>query len=285
MTMDSKNTTASDAKKIAQQLGDLPELNPNLQSEIQRLRRKNFMELFHVQSIHQWLEDKKQSCQPGRIVGASRTGKTMACDAYRLRNKPRQMPGKPPIVPVVCIQVPEDCSAKELFGLILTELKYQIVSGTVAEIRDRTLRVMKGCGVEMLIIDEAQIMKPKTFSDVRLIFDKLEISVILIGTDELDKAVKKDPAVYNRFRPCYRLENLSGDDFKRTVEIWEKQVLKLPSPSNLSSKTMLKTLGAATGGYIGLLDMILRGAAIKALKKGLPKIDLETLKEVAAEYR
>jgi DNA transposition AAA+ family ATPase len=219
------------------------------------------------------------------LFGDSRTGKTMACDAYRLRNKPRQMPGKPPIVPVVCIQVPEDCSAKELFGLILTELKYQIVSGTVAEIRDRTLRVMKGCGVEMLIIDEAQIMKHKTFSDVRLIFDKLEISVILIGTDELDKAVKKDPAVYNRFRPCYRLENLSGDDFKRTVEIWERQVLKLPSPSNLSSKTMLKTLGAATGGYIGLLDMILRGAAIKALKKGLPKIDLETLKEVAAEYR
>jgi hypothetical protein len=31
--------------------------------------------------------------------------------------------------------------------------------------------------------------------------------------------------------------------------------------------------------------MILREAAIRALKKGLPKIDLETLKEVATEYR
>ena len=277
--------TNSDAKTIAQQLGNLPDLNPNLQLEIQRLRRKGFIELFHVQNIHQWLEDKKQSCQPGRIVGESRTVKTMACDAYRLRNKPRQVAGKPPIVPVVSIQVPEDCSAKELFGLILEELKYQVTKGTVAEIRERTLRVMKGCGVEMLIIDEADLMKPKTFSDVRRIFDKLEISVILIGTDRLDVAIKKEPAVYNRFRPCYRLENLSGEDFKRTVEIWEKQVLKLPSPSNLSSKTMLKTLGAATGGYIGLMDMILRGAAIKALKKGLPKIDLETLKEVAAEYR
>jgi len=47
---------------------------------------------------------------------------------------------------------------------------------------------------------------------------------------------------------------------------------------------MLKILGQATGGYIGLLDMILREAAIRALEKGLSKIDLETLKEVAREY-
>ena len=48
---------------------------------------------------------------------------------------------------------------------------------------------------------------------------------------------------------------------------------------------MLKALGEATGGYVGLLDMILRAAAIWALKKGLQRIDLETLKEVAGEYR
>ena len=48
---------------------------------------------------------------------------------------------------------------------------------------------------------------------------------------------------------------------------------------------MLKILGQATGGYIGLMDMILREAAIRALKKGLQKIDLETLKEVSREYR
>jgi DNA transposition AAA+ family ATPase len=48
---------------------------------------------------------------------------------------------------------------------------------------------------------------------------------------------------------------------------------------------MLKALGEATGGYVGLLDMILREATIRALKKGLQRIDLETLKEVAGEYR
>ncbi len=48
---------------------------------------------------------------------------------------------------------------------------------------------------------------------------------------------------------------------------------------------MLLVLGGATGGYISLADMILREAAIRALKKGLQNIDLATLKEVAAEYK
>jgi hypothetical protein len=137
----------------------------------------------------------------------------------------------------------------------------------------------------MLIIDEADRLKPKTFAEVRDISDKLEIAVILVGTDRLDTVIKRDEQVYNRFRACHRFGQLSGEDFKQTVEIWEKNVLRLPVASNLSSKSMLKTLGEATGGYIGLLDMILREAAIRALKKGLQKIDLATLKEVATEYR
>jgi len=48
---------------------------------------------------------------------------------------------------------------------------------------------------------------------------------------------------------------------------------------------MLKLLGESTGGYIGLLDMVLRDAAIRALRKGMQKIDLATLKEVVGEYR
>jgi hypothetical protein len=277
--------TSQQAQKVAQELGDILPNDEKLQAEIQRLNRKNFIPLEQVKTLHEWLDGKRQSRQSGRVMGESRTGKTMGCDAYRLRHQPKQEPGKPPQVPVAYIQIPQECSAKELFTAIIEHLKYQMNKGTVAEIRDRTLRVLKGCGVEMLIIDEADRLKPKTFAEVRDIFDKLEIAVILVGTDRLDAVVKRDEQVYNRFRACHRFGKFSREDFKKIVDIWEKQVLKLPVPSNLSSKTMLKTLGEATGGYIGLLDMILRESAIRALKKGLPKIDLETLKEVAAEYK
>jgi len=274
-----------DAQAIAQQLGNIQPNDARLQTEIQRLNGKSFVPLEQVKILHDWLDGKRQARQGCRVVGESRTGKTIACDAYRLRHKPIQELGKPPIVPVAYILVPPDCGSKDLFGLIVEHLKYQMTNGTVAEIRERTRRVLKGCGVEMLIIDEADRLKPNTFRDVRDIGENLGITVVLVGTDRLDAVIKKDPQVYNRFRACHRFGNLSGDDFKRTVEIWEKKVLQLPVASNLSGKTMLKTLGEATGGYIGLLDMILREAAIRALKKGLQKIDLETLKEVAGEYR
>lgn len=160
-----------------------------------------------------------------------------------------------------------------------------MTKGTVAEIRDRMLRVLKSCGVEMLIIDEADRLKPKTFAEVRDIFDKLGIAVVLVGTDRLDAVIKKDEQVYNRFRACHRFGKLSGNDFVNAVGIWEKDVLKLPVASNLTGKRMMKVLGEATLGYVGLLDMVLREAAIRSLKKGLSKIDLETLKEVAGEYK
>ena len=139
--------------------------------------------------------------------------------------------------------------------------------------------------MEMLIIDEADRFQPKTFAEVRDIFDKLEIPVILVGTDRLDTVIRGDEQVRNRFCAGHRYGKLSGGEFKQTVEVWEKKVLQLPVASNLSSKTMLKTLGEATAGYIGLMDMILREAAIRSLNKGLQKIDLETLKEVVAGYR
>jgi DNA transposition AAA+ family ATPase len=273
------------AQEFADNLGEIkPQVNSK-EAEIARLRRKNIVPLQQVRHLHDWLEGKRRSRQSCRVVGESRTGKTIACNSYKLRHKPTQEIGKPPIVPIVNIQPPQECGSKDLFTLIIENLKYKIVKGTVGEIRDRTLKVLQGCQVEMLIIDEADRLKPKTFADVRDIFDNLGISVVLVGTDRLDAVVKRDEQVHNRFRACHRFGKLSGVEFQKTVEIWERDILKLPVASNLSSKTMLKILAEATGDYIGLLDMVLREAAIRALEKGLKKIDKETLQEVAREYK
>jgi DNA transposition AAA+ family ATPase len=273
------------AEAVAQQLGAFQPTDEALQAEIKRLRRKNVVQLEQVSRLHDWLEGKRRSRQCCRVVGESRTGKTVACNAYRLRHKPIQETGKPPIVPVVYIQPPQDCGAIDLFRAIIEHLKYQVQSREkVRELRSRALKVLERCGVETLLIDEADRLKPKTFADVRDIFDNLGICVVLVGTDRLDAVIKRDEQVHNRFRACYRFGKLSGLEFQQVVEIWERDVLRLPGASNLSSKTMLKILGQATGGYIGLLDMILREAAIRALEKGLNKIDKATLQEVAEEY-
>jgi DNA transposition AAA+ family ATPase len=275
----------SQATEIAEQLGQIEQENPSLQKEIERLHRKNIVELEQVVLVHNWLESKRKSGQPCRIVGESRTGKTIACDSYRLRHQPIQEYGKPPTVPVIYIQPPIECGSRELFGTIIEDLRYQIPKGTIADLRDRTYKVLKGCNVEMLIIDEADRLKPKTFADVRDFYDKLNISVVLVGTDRLDALIKRDEQVYNRFRACYQFKLLTGEQLRQTVEIWERQVLCLPVASNLTSNEMLNILQKATRGYIGLLDMVLRTAAIRSLQKGLTRIDKATLQEVTEEFR
>ncbi|WP_255365528.1 TniB family NTP-binding protein [Cyanobacterium sp. IPPAS B-1200] len=120
---------------------------------------------------------------------------------------------------------------------------------------------------------------------IRFSLNSSNIAIVLVGTDRLDAVIKKDEQVYNRFRACYRFGKLTGEEFVRTVNIWEKQVLKLPVASNLTNKRMLKLIGEATQGYIGIMDMVLREAAVRSLKKGFSKIDHDTLKEVVQEYK
>ena len=275
----------TDAQAIAKQLGGVKPDDEWLQAEIARLKGKSIVPLQQVKTLHDWLDGKRKARQSCRVVGESRTGKTVACDAYRYRQKPQQEVGRPPIVPVVYIQPPQKCGSKDLFKEMIEYLKFRATKGTVSDFRGRAMEVLKGCGVEMLIIDEADRLKPETFAEVRDIYDKLGIAVVLVGTDRLEAVIKRDEQVYNRFRACHRFGKLSGKDFQDIVQAWEDRVLKLPVSSNLNIKDMLRILTSATQGYIGRLDEILREAAIRSLSKGFKKIDKTILQEVAKEYK
>lgn len=277
------------AEDFARQLGEFAptaaELSTELGGELRRLSRRRFVELEQVRAFHEWLELKRLARRACRVVGESRTGKTVACETYRLRHQPVQPAGGPPTVPVIYIVPPEECGPKELFVSILEYLQYQLGHGSVADGRASVRRVLAVCGVEMLIIDEAQRLRPKTFSDVRDLHDQLEMSVVLVGTDRLDTVIKRDEQVHNRFLACHRFSRLVGEQLALTCAAWEEHVLKLPEDSALDGKAMQKVLEPATRGYIGPLDEILREAAMRALKGGRKRIDLATLQAVAAEYR
>jgi DNA transposition AAA+ family ATPase len=273
------------AEAIAAELGASPEVGAELTLEIARLRKKTVMPLEQVRKLHDWLNGKRASRQSCRVVGESRTGKSVACEAYLHRNKPQQELGKKPITPIVYIQPPQKCGPRELFKEIIEFSKHRVTKGTISDFRGRALEILKACEVEMLIIDEADRLKPETFADVRDIYDKLGISVVLVGTDRLDAVIKCDEQVYNRFRACHRFGKLAGEEFKKTVAIWEQKILKLPVASNLTQKEMLKTLIAGTDGYIGRMDEILRESAIRSLSSGHKKVEKQILEEVAREYR
>jgi DNA transposition AAA+ family ATPase len=97
---------------IATELGDLAQDGQHLQAEIARLNRPSIVPLEHVLDLHNWLDEKRKARQSCRVVGESRTGKTISCESYKLRNKPTQKGQQTPIVPVVYIMPPTKCTAK-----------------------------------------------------------------------------------------------------------------------------------------------------------------------------
>lgn len=125
---------------------------------------------------------------------------------------------------------------RELFVGLLEHLKYRVTHGTIADLRERVYRLLKSCQVEMIILDEAHRFRPKTFSEIRDIFDLLGISIVLV--DRLDAVVRRDEQVHNRFMAYHRFHRFDSQTLEDTTAIWEEYVLKLPQPSNLTSTPM-----------------------------------------------
>ena len=274
----------SKAQEIAQKLGKTESDEQWVQKEIDRLNKKSTVALEHIKELHDWLDGKRKSRRSCHLLGESRTGKTVACEAYGLRNPPIQDGQKIPVIPVVYIMPPPKCGIKGFYKEIMYSLKYRAVKGLIDDVRDRGMEVLRSCKVEMLIVDEANRLKPETLTDVRDIGDKLQISVVLVGTDRLKALLTSSEEVYGRFRSHRRFNILEGKEFTKTVAIWEEKVLKLPVASNLTTKESLTILLEATEGYIGRLDEILRESAIASLSQGHKKVDPKILKEIAREY-
>ncbi len=261
------------------------QLDAATQQQIERLQRHCVVELESVRQFHTWLDDKRQCRQACRVIGDSRTGKTFACNAYRLKSTLNQTNGDAPIVPVIYWHATTETGQRELFVGLLKHLKYRITNGTISDLRERVYRLLRACQVEMIIVDEAHRFRPKTFSEIRDIFDLLGIAVVLVGTDRLDAVVRRDEQVHNRFMACHRFHRFDGQALEDTTAIWEEYVLRLPQPSNLTSAAMQKILGATTHGYLGALDEILRNAARRALQNGQSRIEASLLSQVALEYK
>lgn len=256
-----------------------------MEPEIERLKRHCVVALDSMERFHRWLDNKRLARQACRVVGESRTGKSIACTTYCRKHPPQQRPGEPPIVPVLYWHAPQESGPRDFFEGILDALQYQLSRGTLSEVRRRIYQVLATCQVELLIIDEAHRLRAKTFSDIRDVFDKLEIAVVLIGTDRLDAVVRRDEQIHNRFMACHRFHRLNAAQLKATTAVWEKYVLRMPKSSKLTNASIQNILGTATQGYIGLLDTILREAAIRSLKVGKDKIERSILEEVASDYR
>ena len=255
----------------------------DINDRIRQLGRRRILELPQMLDFHTWLDGKRLARQSCRVIGESRTGKTVSCDTYHLKSQMTQRPGHAPIVPVMYWHCRENLSVRSLFIGLLETLQYQATRGQNPELRERVYHVLRNCQVEMIIFDEAQRASTQAMSEIRDISDLLEIAVVLVGTDRLNVVIQRDEQVLYRFLSAYRFSRLDSDDLQEMTALWETHVLQLPDPSELTQPKAQSLLLQATRGYIGVLDQILCEAAIRALQQGQTRIELPLLRQVVKE--
>lgn len=257
----------------------------DIEEEIRRLGRQKILEIPKMLEFHTWLDGKRLGRRSCRVVGKSGTGKTVNCDTYRLKRKIIQLPGQPPTVPVLYWQCPRSMSLGSFFVGMLQCLNYQITRGRNPELRERLYQVLRGCQVEMIILDEAHCISTTILSEIQDLSDHLEIAVVLVGTDRLNTLLGLDEQVDRRFCHIYQFSCLNTDELREMTALWEEHVLQLPKPSNLTALKVQSILYPATRGYIGLLDQILCEAATRVIQQGKSHVDLDILKNVIAECK
>ena len=250
---------------------------------VRQLGGENVVETPEMVNVYRWLDGKRLAHRCCRIVGESRTGKSVSCRTYAMQSGVTPRSGTAPLIPVLYWFCTEKLSVSGLFIGLLKALRYQVTNGRNIELRERLYRVLEGCQVEMIIFDEAQRITPSSMSEIRDIAEVLNISVVLVGTDRLNAVIQRDEQVLNRFMGHYRYPRLDAEGVREMSGQWEKHVLGMPESSNLMSTKVQSLLLPATRGYIGLLDEILRGAAIESIQRGDRRIEWETLKQYVQE--
>ncbi|MEM7589944.1 MAG: TniB family NTP-binding protein [Cyanobacteria bacterium P01_A01_bin.83] len=276
----------TNTQTIANEFGDFELPSAEISAEIERLSRQPYLELDRLKKCHKWIYILLLEKSTGLLVGESRSGKTVTCKSFaKSYNKFKSGKGKR-IKPVVYIQIPVSCGSREFFIKILKALN-KPTNGNVSDLRERTLDALAIHQVEMLIVDEANHLEQKTFSDLRHVYDdeELNISVLLVGTTNRLHAVIKDEQVVGRFLEEYEIDCLNDKEFKQMVAIWERDVLQLPESSNLTKGKLFSDLKKYTKKLIGRLDMILRKAAIRSLLEGHQKVDPEILNQVISSTK
>lgn len=250
--------------------------------------------MFRIAELH--LRRRKHGVGGGLLIKApSGAGKSTLGRAYHA-SFPRRHEAERTYVPVLLVTVPSSPTARSLAGAILEALGFKkLHRGSAPEktavIHDLFLK----CGVEMVILDEAQhLFYPPTVAAFRDLTDWLKnfleeskVCLVACGLPAAERVVDSNEQLRRRFSERLSLTPFSledEDDFREFRGILKTFEAKLPLPVDvpLYEANLARRLHAASYGLLDYVVKTLEGAVFAATAAGQEKIDLAAL---AAGFR
>jgi hypothetical protein len=222
------------------------------------------------------------------LLGPTNNGKSMIIEKFRRTHPPISHADREEI-PVLVMQMPSEPSVTRFYTALLAALGTPLrPRQRVAELEHVTLRLLRSCGVRMLVIDELHNVlagrgdtRREFLNLLRFLGNELRIPLVGVGTRDAYLAIRSDDQLENRFAPlmlpCWKSD---ADTLSLLASFAASFPLRRPSP--IATTEMATYLLTRSEGTIGELTALLTDAAVAAIESGEEAINQRTL--LLADY-
>ncbi len=111
--------------------------------------------------------------------------------------------------------------------------------------------------VRLILVDEADRLKVPSLEQLRDLFDRNEVGLILIGMPGIEKRLARYPQLYSRVGFVHAFRSLRAEEMRRLLtDHWPEMGRALPS-TGISDQEAVAAVIRATGGNFRLLHRLL----------------------------
>jgi len=244
-----------------------------------------------VSLMHEYMHfPKKARMQSLLIVGDSNMGKTNIIEKFVDLNPSSTYIDEEGIQhikrPVVSAIAAASANEKNLYAAILEGFLTSFrPADTTIKLKHQVLSLMRGCDVEILIIDEIHHLLETTPVKQRIVMNaiknlsnELRIPVVGVGLESAAEILSSSPEHASRF-DVVKLSKWELDkDFLKILKAFEEK-LPLQKESKLYNQKKAMLLYQISGGNLGNLHRLLQECAIYAITHGIEEITLDVIKK------
>ena len=263
------------------QLAEELRRSPEFQAEVERIGKANtYLPLDRDTELFDWLDDQRDAKLCGYVTSATGSGLLKACQLYRTQYVKRRGTLLEIPATVLYAEIEQHGGPTDLYCSILEEIGHPLANvGALRDLRSRAWGTIKGYGVKLLVIGNADYITLEGFNELIDIFAKLRIPVILVGTYYLSDNILERKSlpyvrVHDSFLESYEFPNLTEEEIIEVVDDWEAKFLRENRRLNITQiESVVSYLRLKSGGLIEPLYDLLRKIAI--LKIDEPHFELD----------
>lgn len=226
------------------------------------------------------------------IFGESGTGKSTLCNWMQTRYSRLKLKDRDHI-PVLVVSAPASATIIGLANAVLDALGDPLlVSGTASSKTHRISTLIKGCKVELLLIDEAQHLQDRGQAKthyyvadwLKQLIDQIGVPCVLLGLPRLEMLLRANEQLRRRFSVRTHLALGQGERdieydslllFKAFASLLDVPVRAAP----FDAIDMGQRLYFACDGRVSYLKSLLHAALLIALEQDLQVIDVSVLEQ------